>query len=350
MPKPLLAPLFHVVEKRVGFNKDEVLFMIQEGNGSDAILIHCGPDETTGHDSIMNCPRNSNKIQPFQALWAMEKFERTPLYMAWDNALNTRSSSKWAVGREGRTKSDGIRQEKAFMFLEKIYMGQKNGERKRFLLLHAALTFHQYLPVEVFEHALDHYIDEINEIEDGTGRTPLHIAAATKIGESTFLEIIDAYANSVHSGGKKNLLIPQDNIPKEFIVAAMTRDRSGRLPLFIALENGYWLGLRKEGVVERLLSAGQSSFTIRDETTRLFPFMLAAVGSSATPRSKRRKSSLVPRLSPREAKLRPLAEDAVEEELDDTTLDRAQLFTIYALLRRDPGVLRIKKKKRNRKK
>ena len=104
--------------------------MIEQGNGSDAILIHCGPDEIAGHDSIKNCPRNSNKMQAFQGLWANNKNERTPLYMAWDNALNTRSSSKWAMGREGRTKRDGLRQEKAFMFLEKIYMGQKNGKNK----------------------------------------------------------------------------------------------------------------------------------------------------------------------------------------------------------------------------
>ena len=145
------------------------------------------------------------------------------------------------------------------------------------MFLHAALTFHQYLPVEVFEHALDHYINEINEVEDKTGRTPLHIAASSKIGESIFLEIMDAYANNVNGGGKKNLLIPQENLPRDFVVAATTRDRYGRLPLFIALENGYFLGLCKGGVIERLLSADQSSFTIRDESTGLFPFMLAAM-------------------------------------------------------------------------
>jgi hypothetical protein len=317
--------------------------MITKGNGIEAIQINCGPDEESGHDSIRNCPRCSNKMQVFQGLWAMDANERTPLFMAWDTALNTRSSSRWAVARNGPTQRDGMRQEKAYVFLEQLYLRQGNERKERFLLLHAALTFHEYLPVEIFEHALDHYIDEISEIEDVTGRTPLHIAASARLGENTFLDVMDGYEN-INSGGKTNLLI-QDELPKEFIIAATTKDSHGRLPLFIALENGYLLGLREGSVIERLLEADHAAFTIRDKSTRLYPFMLAAVGSYTAPIFGQRKSTLLPKRSTREMTLRPLAEDIEEDEVDETTKDRAQLFTIFELLRRDPGVIRYKRRK-----
>ena len=320
--------------------------MIDKGKGIDAVLINCGPDEVSGHDSVRNCPRNSNKMQPFQNLWAMDKNDRTPLFMAWDTALNTRSSSRWAVGRKGPTKRDGMRQEKAYVFLEHLYLQQGNEKKERFLLFHAALMFHKYLPVEIFEHAFDHYKDEINEIEDITGRTPLHIAASAKIEENTFLNIMDGYQNT-NSSGRKNLSI-QDGLSKEFVNAATTRDSNGRLPLFIALENGYLLGLRERGVIERLLDADPAALIICDSTTGLYPFMLAALGTYTAPIVARRKSTLLSKRSTRELKLRPLTEDIEEDEIDETTKDRAQLFTIYELLRKDPGVLRVRKRRREK--
>ena len=94
--------------------------------------------------------------------------------------------------------------------------------------------------------------------------------------------------------------------------ASMIDPKHGQYPLLIALASGI---LWNDGI-ESLIQASPMTLSIRDSSTKLFPFALAAL-----PKAKKTKREIM--------------------DGDATVMECLELDTIYNTLRSDPSVLKL---------
>jgi ankyrin repeat protein len=149
--------------------------------------------------------------------------------------------------------------------------------------LHAAAAVDCPRPIVRIAAAL--YSNRLNN-RDNHGRTPLMMAAAAPIykhrdlGDSGFLDILhgeDAAEPQVDYPSVIEILLTA-NVEAASQGACLT-DPSGRLALHMALETGKdW---HKHGV-EQLVAAFPDSLSVADRSSKLYPFMLAAVNCNLT--------------------------------------------------------------------
>jgi hypothetical protein len=260
--------------------------------------------------------------------------------MTWDIALNKKSTKRYLLQNFGKANREGTRMEKALLLLKHVYRDHNGFQKKdRFLLPHAALYFNKYLPVAILKHIFHYedYLAEILEIEDVTKRSALHVAAVSSIEEDVFSKIIDVYYRASSGHSKRSLVTcgGNPNIPKELEEAAKCRDYQGKLPLIIALENGYGFGhsRKKDGVIDRLLEANPEAIGVRDRSSRLYPFMTAATVSLET---------LIPPKPPTRSLSNLLSWKRADSNL---STGREQITTIYELLLREPRIISRKRRK-----
>lgn len=125
-----------------------------------------------------------------------------------------------------------------------------------FRVLHAVLTLHSFLPEPAYDFALVHYRDQIKEAEETTGNLPLHIVCSMKSDTDFYREGILAELIGIYEG------------------AVCTKNRSGRLPLHIALSNQcQW----DYDSIDEILNVYPWACRIIDAESGLYPFELAAL-------------------------------------------------------------------------
>ena len=233
------SPLFHAVESDLSLEKLELL--LGRGNASRTILQPCGPTR------LYRDPKEGRgKTQPGRLATAAK--HRTPLYMAWARAL---SSKRSRFENHEKYLMRGKHWDKAMYLLQQAY--KLECPSAKFRLLHAVLHFYSYLPIDVvdFVFALKHHA---NEREEGSGRLPLHIAAAISGTDDDTVCIIDTLCR----------MHPE---------AAFEPTFEGRLPLHEALAVGKsW----NSATTQILWQANPDALKVVDGKSGLFPFMIVA--------------------------------------------------------------------------
>lgn len=331
VPPSRIAPLFHAVYDKTGLDRKIIEVLLTKGDSYQAILTPC-------HTDIANCPQYKKfmlRRHNADEMATRRKEHRTPLYMTWDTALNRKSTTRFLLQNSGRVDREGTRMEKATLLLEHVYQHKHESQKTKFLLPHAALYFHEYLPVGILSHIFDHedYVADILQIEDVTGRTALHVAAVSNVEEDIFLKIIEGYyrASPEHSNNFKFRCTGNPTIPEKLREASRCKDYNGKLPLTTAVENGYCFGQlkKRDCVIDRLLEANPEAISMTDEYSGLYPFMTAATVLS---------EALIPPKPPGRSLSNLLSWKKTSSTVPTGT---EQLTNIYELLRKNPILVKM---------
>ena len=289
------APLFHAVEKNSSLSG---LKIIMEYPGAvESILQCCGFPELKMQGKYQD-PTNSRGSLVHQSIYppfSKKYTKRTPLYIAWRNALTPLG----VPSSDFRTK--GERWEKAMLLLKVAYSHRYPGTS--FHPLHALLDFLPYLPSKIYsflfalaEH--DHFMKAI----DGKGRLPLHIAASVDIVDNEVVNLVNRLL-SLH---------PE---------AIRHKTSNGRLPFHEAIAAGKsWI------ICKRLLNEYPAAMEAVDDVTGVYPFMLAASSFAISSGTEKR-----------EYELSTLAHQGHEKHPESNL----QFTTIYELILANPKLVEL---------
>jgi ankyrin repeat protein len=228
------TPLFHAIDNSISL--DCLKIMLDTGLATDSIL-QCCNEAVTQSRGTHAARQRAYELSRLSATW------RTPLYMAWRNALRPQNGDVCT--------KKGKRWDKALLLLKFAY--SHKAPTAKFRTLHATLEFCAYLPTAAIE--IDYELALVKEAEEGTGRLPLHIAAS-----------IDSTDDEVVASIIEALLLAYPDAAKHETV-------KGRLPLHEAILAGKTWEMYS---FQRLLQAYPSAMHSADGATGLYPFMLAA--------------------------------------------------------------------------
>jgi hypothetical protein len=248
---------------------------------------------------------------------------RTPLFMAW-NAVN--------ISRGRQRPTTGRVLDKAHMLLEAAYL--QSTPRRTYQVLHAAVKLDSYLPPDVIRFAIDHYPEQLRQIDEQDGRLPLAIAAELRSPRAA--EIIQLLC-------------------KAFPQAAWASDAQGQTALVIALKSGkQW----HDGV-KAIFVAAPLALLWRDRQSRLYPALIAASATNEEHDQEtidvseyNAKQTLSPPISLSHDKSLPwrehfLANAAVDDEKTPHSSEWNRidahlrcLTTIYEIIRAEPAIVK----------
>jgi hypothetical protein len=215
------TPLFHAVSKSA---KVDVMRAIIDAEPL-MVIEPCLPPPS---DRLVGT-RDRRSLQP-----------RTPLFMAW-NAVN--------ISQSQRRLPTGRALDKAHLLLESANL--QTTPRRTYRVLHAAVKLDSYLPPHVIRFAIDHYPEQLRQVDEQDGRLPLAIAAELRSPRAA--EVIQLLC-------------------KAFPQAAWAFDSQGQNPLAIALASGkQW----NEGV-KAIFDAAPLALRWRHRQSRLYPALMAA--------------------------------------------------------------------------
>jgi len=224
---------------------------------------------------------------------------RTPLSMVWKNALsvggakdgdawekamlllyvaytgvvptyNIGSIGNYSLDMEGTDVIHSSRSNEHGIVTKKQMLHQNlDSSSPPFYMLHASIEV-LVCPVSVFDEALRLLPEQVQQ-KDSSGNLPLAVVVAVK-GRSSLQDV---------EGGQEfsdRLAYQIRTLLRAHPRAARIPNEAGRLPLFVALENGL---LWDEGVSD-ILKNHMDALWVKDPRSRLYAFMLAAAKGVAT--------------------------------------------------------------------
>lgn len=294
------SPLYHAVDKRANL---DVLRTLVQGDPS-MITTPCLPQDQELAKKI-----RARDKRPLE--------HRTPLFMAWAHVV---------LDGPSREKQEGRLWEKADLLLRAAYANHSS--QRVYRMVHATVTLDSFLPPHILNIALDMFPKQLAEREEGTGRVPLAIAAAThqllmQRSQEMIQLLLEAY--------------PQ---------AARISDYSFQNPLSLAAASGKAWAAGVEG----LFRAAPDLINWKDGSTKIYPALLSAASEPAgettsVMRAKRIYSTFPLRQNSKTQDWLTRAKTTTrsEEELYEwraTDSESRLLSTVFELVRADPSMMK----------
>jgi ankyrin repeat protein len=293
------TPLFHAVNK--ASNVDVIRALIN----SEPLMV------------IEPCfPVSSDR--PFDTHDRWHLHHRTPLFMAWSAVTASQSRRRHRTERA---------LDKAHLLLESAYIQLTS--RRTYRVLHAAIMLDSYLPPHVIRLAIDHYPEQLRELDERVGRLPLALAADLRSQRAP--EVIQLLC-------------------KAFPQAARAFDAQGQTALMIALASGkHW----NEGV-KAIFDAAPGVLKMRDRQSRIYPALVAASVTNAQHDEETRKiiehkmtRGYSPNITSRHLRTQVQSIVAVDGEKAPHALEwnefdaeARRLSTIYEIIQADPSIVK----------